>query len=488
MVDIDQSSAGGNTLRNNALGVPGVVFLVMAAVAPLTGIVVVASLAIALGNGGGASASFIIVALVLLVFSVGYAQMSKQLISAGGFYAFVVRGLGRTGGLVAGFIATVGYNFFVVGTIGTSGFFLQTVIASFTGFNMHWYIWGVLSMIACFALASSGIDFSAKVLGVSLVLEVLVLLAFDFAVLVRTGLTFDAFSIDSIRTGSLPIGLLLAATGFLGYEATSLFGEEAKRPFKTVPRATYTAICSIGFILAFTTWAVVSAAGVAQAQSTALEHLPTGDLLFTLADQQLGSAFVDIMKILLLVSLTAAMLAFHNSATRYLFSLGRARVLPHLFSRTRPNGVPQHALVVNAVFGIVVAGLFALAGLDPIGTLVPSMIGFGTLCILALQMLAALSIVIWFRRSHDPRWWSTLIAPGVGFLCLLAIVVGSIANFSTVAGSQALAVNLLPVILGIALVAGIVFGLYLKRNKPDVYDGLSTDIERFNLPQDARRG
>jgi amino acid transporter len=85
-------------LRRNALGVAGIVFLVLAAVAPLTGIVVVASLVIALGNGGGAPVSFFIVAIVLLLFAVGYAQMSKQLVNAGGFYAFVVKGLGRTGG------------------------------------------------------------------------------------------------------------------------------------------------------------------------------------------------------------------------------------------------------------------------------------------------------------------------------------------------------------------------------------------------------
>src|SRR5699024_3319295 len=88
-------------LRANALGAAGIVFLVMAAVAPLPGVIVVAGLAITLGNGGGTPASFLIVALILLLFSVGYAQMSKKLVSAGGFYAFVVRGLGRTGGLVA---------------------------------------------------------------------------------------------------------------------------------------------------------------------------------------------------------------------------------------------------------------------------------------------------------------------------------------------------------------------------------------------------
>lgn len=468
-------------LRQGALGVAGIVFLVLAAVAPLTGIVVVASLAIALGNGGGTPMSFFLVAAVLLLFAGGYAQMSKQLVSAGGFYAFVVKGLGRTGGLVAGFVATLGYNFFVVGTIGTSGFFMQTIIGDLTGFDLHWYVWGLVSIVVCFLMARTGVDFSSKVLGVALVLEVLMLVVFDVSVLVQTGYDVSAFSPESVLSGSLPIGLLLAATGFLGFEATALFSEEARDPLRTVPRATYTAIAAIGVILGVTTWAVVSATGVEQAQQTALDHLEAGDLIFSLSQTYLGGPLTTVMEVLLLVSLFAAMLAFHNSATRYLFSLGRAKVLPQALARTRANGAPQLAGLVQAGFAAVVAGLFALAGADPIGTLVPAMLGFGTLSVLVLQGLAALSIVVHFRRDRDPRLWSTLVAPGIGFLGLLGIVVMAVANFDIVAGSDAPAVRMLPLLLVVALVGGIAYAAHLRKNRPDVYQGLADDLERFNV-------
>ena len=98
-------------------------------------------------------------------------------------------------------------------------------------------------------------------LGVSLVLEVAILIVFDISVLVQTGFDISAFSPEAVFSGSLPIGLLLAATAFLGFEATALFSEEARNPLKTVPRATYTAIIAIGLILGVTTWAVVSATG-----------------------------------------------------------------------------------------------------------------------------------------------------------------------------------------------------------------------------------
>jgi amino acid transporter len=476
-------SSQDNALRSGALGVAGIVFLVLAAVAPLTGIVVVASLAIALGNGGGAPMSFLVVAAILLLFAVGYAQMSKLLVNAGGFYAFVVKGLGRTGGLVAGFIATLGYNFFVVGTIGTSGFFMQAIIGDLTGFEMHWYVWGLASIVVCFLMARTGVDFSSKVLGVALVLEVLMLVVFDISVLLQTGYDVSAFSAQSVLSGSLPIGLLLAATGFLGFEATALFGEEARDPLRTVPRATYTAIASIGVILGVTTWAVVSATGVEQAQQAGLDHLEAGDLIFALSQTYLGGPLTTVMMVLLLVSLFAAMLAFHNSATRYLYSLGRARVLPRALARTRGNGAPQLAGVVQAGFAAAVAGLFALAGADPIASLVPAMLGFGTLSVLVLQGLAALSIVVYFRRARDPRTWSTLVAPGIGFLGLLVIVVMAVANFDIVAGSDAMAVQLLPLLLLVALVGGIAYGAYLRRHRPGVYQGLADDLERFNVHQ-----
>lgn len=477
------STGSASGLKRGTLGTPGVVFLVLAAVAPLTGTVVVASLAIALGNGGGTPFAFLVIAALFLIFAVGYAQMSRVLVNAGGFYAFVLKGLGRTGGLVAGLIATLGYNFFVVGTIGTSGFFMQTIIAQLTGLDVHWYVWGLLSIVASFLLARRGIDISSAVLGIALVLETLVLVVFDISVLVRTGFSVEAFSPDAIFSGSLPIGLLLAATAFLGFEATSLFGEEAKNPSRTVPRATYIAVSIIGVVFALTSWAVVSATGVAQAQSTSQEHLESGDLLFSLAGQYLGDPLVKVMMVLLLVSLFAAMLAFHNSAARYLYALGRARVFPYALARTNAGGSPVVACIVQAVFAVVVAGAFALAGLDPITSLVPSMIGFGTLCIMVLQVLAALAIIVHFRRQRDPRIGRTLVAPLIAMLGLGTIVVLAIINFDIVAGSDALAVRLLPLLLVVAVVGGLILGPYLRRKRPQVYAALAEDMDKAGLDE-----
>lgn len=474
------SDTVNTTLRKDALGVGAIVFLVLAAVAPLTGMVVVASLAIAFGNGGGAPFSFLAVAAVLLLFAIGYGKMSSQMVNAGGFYAFVVKGLGRPAGLAAGYIATLGYNFFVVGTIGTSGFFMMVLIDFLFGFSLNWFLWGAASMVVAYLMGVKGIDFSSKVLGVSLVLETSILVVFDIAVLFKHGYDFSAFSADAITTGSLSIGLLLAATGFLGFEATSLFSEEARNPLKTIPRATYLAITTIGLLLAVTTWAVVSATGVEEAQQTSIDHLEGGDLVFSLGAEYLGEFMMKVMMVLLLVSLFAAMLAFHNSATRYLFSLGRAGVLPKALSRTSSTGSPVFAGTMQAGFALLVAGLFRIADLDPILQVVPAMLGFGTLAIVVLQALAALSIVVHFRRAGDPRLGSTLVAPAIGFIGLSFIVVMAVTHFDVVAGSTEKTITNLPWLLVLALVIGVGQALYLKSNQSEAYDGLNADLERFD--------
>ncbi|MGW4833694.1 APC family permease [Amycolatopsis japonica] len=472
-------SRDDTSLAKNVLGVPGIVFLVLAAVAPLTGMIVIAAIGIAVGNGGGMVAAFLLATVVLLLFAVGYAQMSRVLTSAGGFYAFVVKGLGRTPGLVAGFIAMLGYNCFVAGAIGTSGFFTSTAIDDVFGVKLDWLFWSALSVALVLLLSRRGIAVSAKVLGASLILEVSILLIMDFSVLFRHGFSFAAFSPSVMFQGAGGLALLFAANAFIGFEATALFGEEARDPKRTIPRATYIAIGFIGVFAAFTTWAVVSAIGAEQAQDVAAAHLSSGDLVLSVAQEYLGGPLTKVMLLLLVVSLFAALLALHNSATRYLYALGRVGVLPRVLGKTSPrNGAPRYASIVQLLFGSVVALAFRLAGLDPVADLTASMTGFGTLGILTLQLFAAVAILVYFRRTRDRRVVKTLIAPGLGAVGLGLIVTLAIVNFPTLAGSSNGVVPLLPWLLLIVALAGLALAGWLRRFRPSVYDALETDLER----------
>ncbi|MDA3623936.1 APC family permease [Saccharopolyspora sp. WRP15-2] len=481
------ASAPETELRGQ-LGVSGVVFLVLAAVAPLTGIIVIGGICIAVGVGGGTPVMFLIATAVFLLFAVGYAQMAKKLVNAGGFYAYVVRGLGRTAGLVAAFVAVVGYNCFVAGAVGTSGFFTSEVVGSVLGLHAPWWVWSLVSVVGVWLLTRAGIDFSAKVLGVALVCEVAILLVLDLAILVRTGFSFEVFQPEVFLSGSLGLGLLFAANAFVGFEATGLFSEEARDPKRTIPRATYVAIAFIGAFAAVTTWAIVSALGVREAGGIAADHLDAGDLVFTVSEDYLGSALTGVMQLLLVVSLFAALLALHNSAARYLYALGRVRVFPKQLARTRPqNGSPVVASTVQLVLASAVAMAYAVAGADPVTSLVASFTGIGTLGLIALQAIAATGIVVHFRRTRDPRWGTTFALPLLGGIGLWTVTVLAFANFPQLAGSDSPVIALLPWLLPVAAVLAIVVAAVFRVAKKNIWDSLEQDLDKVALRAEEER-
>ena len=91
------------------LGTVGIVFMVVAAAAPLTVIGGNMPLGMGLGNGAGAPVGFLIAALVLLLFSIGFVTMTPHVPEAGAFFSYVTLGLGKrpgTGIAVVALIAT----------------------------------------------------------------------------------------------------------------------------------------------------------------------------------------------------------------------------------------------------------------------------------------------------------------------------------------------------------------------------------------------
>ena len=89
MTDNQQS-----TLKSGRLGVLGIVFFVVAASAPLVGITGAVPVAMLLGNGAAVPGAYLAVGITLLIFSVGYATMSKSMTNSGAFFAYVGKGLG----------------------------------------------------------------------------------------------------------------------------------------------------------------------------------------------------------------------------------------------------------------------------------------------------------------------------------------------------------------------------------------------------------
>src|SRR6476469_8268986 len=91
-------------LRGN-LGVASIVFMVVAAAAPLGVIGGVVPLGIASGNGAGFPATFIAATIILLFFAVGFTAMTPHVEEAGAFFSYVRKSLGFPTGIGIALVA-----------------------------------------------------------------------------------------------------------------------------------------------------------------------------------------------------------------------------------------------------------------------------------------------------------------------------------------------------------------------------------------------
>src|SRR5690349_17943099 len=108
------------------------------------------------------------------------------------------------------------------------------------------------------------IGISARILWVLVRAEHLCVLPLDVLILMHGGhhgLHACPFTPAAFMAGSPAIGLLFCFASFIGFEATTIYAEEAKRPEVTVPVATYLSVSLIGAFYAFTTWCMVLGAG-----------------------------------------------------------------------------------------------------------------------------------------------------------------------------------------------------------------------------------
>jgi hypothetical protein len=307
------------------------------------------------------------------------------------------------------------------------------------------------------------------------VLEFLVLIVFNVLVVAQKGAAAfpsESFSPTQVTSGSLGIALMFAFFSFVGFESAALYGEETQDPERSIPRATYIAVASIGVFYVLTSWIIVGAAGASQAAAQA--GVDKGVFVFNLIQQYGGEVLYDISAVLLCTSVLAGYLALHNATSRYLFALGREKVLPKRLGHYHPHHFSPHiASVTVSVLTAAVVGAFAISGGDPFVVMVPSLIGVGTLGIIALQAAASLAVVAFFWGRSDRELWQCVIAPAIGFFGLVTAFVMAVTHYPTLTGSSDILVNSVPYVLVAVAAAGVVMALVLRRHRPATYAAIA---------------
>ncbi len=140
------------------LGVPAIVFMVVAAAAPLTVVGGAAPLGILLGNGVGFPSMFAIAAVILIFFAVGLAAMTRHVPKPGAFFTFVGYGLGKPAGLATAFLALLTYTTIQIAVHGYIGFILSVTVAGLGGPDLPWWVYSLLTIVAVGVLGYRHID------------------------------------------------------------------------------------------------------------------------------------------------------------------------------------------------------------------------------------------------------------------------------------------------------------------------------------------
>ncbi|ANW62426.1 amino acid permease [Mycobacterium sp. djl-10] len=488
----DENAGGGvQRLKRNAVGTFGVIFMAVATAAPITAMVGNVPIAVGFGNGSHAPAGYLVATIVLGLFAIGYATMAKHITATGAFYGYISHGLGRVMGMASGLIITMAYIVFEGSLIGIFAYFFQNLFASQLGITVHWLIPALLMLVLNCVLTYFDVNLTAKVLGVFLITEIVMLALGALAVLFRGGgpegfavaetlNPIGAFTPAAIAGASAGLGLFFAFWSWVGFESTAMYGEESKDPKRIIPRATMIAVLGVGIFYIFVSWMAIAGTGPQQSVELAQDPATAGDIFFNPVRSTYGEWAITVFNILLVTGSFACGMAFHNCASRYLYALGReglsTGLQKTLGATHRTHGSPYIASFVQTGITLVLILAFFFAGMDPYVHLYTLLAILGTMAILIVQSLCAFAVIAYFHfhKNHpsSAHWFKTFLAPLLGGMGMLYVVYLLWEHKDAAAGaaSGTLLFKLTPWIVVGVFVIGALLALYFKLRDPRRYE------------------
>ncbi|MCB5909941.1 APC family permease [Streptomyces pinistramenti] len=484
-------------LRAGRIGTPGLLLSVLAASAPLMVVAGVMVTTYQVMGIVGQPLLFVILGIVMALFSVGYAEMSRHVHNAGAFYAYIARGLGGTVGSGASFVALAAYSALQVGIYGIFGFEVAGLLDRYLSVTVAWWIPALAGVAVTGALGALKIDLNAKVLGVLLVIEVALIAVFDIAFAAAPGpqgLSLHAFDPAALGGAGLGTALCFAVAAFVGFEQAPVYAEETSRPQTVVARVMFLAVGFVAVFFAVSSWLIGVATGPGNVIAAAGKEGP--ELIFSLTGPRLDTAFTDALHLFFVTGIFASMLSFHNVVARYAFAMGREGLLPAALGRTaRSSGAPALGSLLQTVISAAVVLGFTLGDDTPADDPATPVLALftwggnvGALGVILLMATASVAVIAFFvRRGAGRAQAGRLLAAGLAALALLAVLGYAVKDFDVLVAADRGSVLrwLLPSLIGIAAVVGLVHGRVLRVRRPAVHARIGLGNEAFQLEKAA---
>jgi APA family basic amino acid/polyamine antiporter len=243
-------------------------------------------------------------------------------------------------------------------------------------------------------------------------------------------LFFCAVAFTAFKSGNLrpfaPMGWAgISAAGskvffsYIGFDAASTAGEEAKNPRRDLPLAI---VLSLAIVTAV--YVLVGLAAVAAMHWTRFSLSGSEASLAEVLNEATGRTWPSmILSLGAVIAIASVVLTVMYGQTRILFAMSRDGLVPEVFQRISPR---RRVPVANTV--IVAAFIGTLGGVVPLGRLVDAT-SIGTLFAFALVSVGV--IVLRRTRPDLPRSFRTPLYPltplaGVGFCVYLMVGLGGV--------------------------------------------------------------
>jgi len=338
-----------------------------------TGIFVVVGAGVA-EAGPAVIIAFILAGITCFFSALSYAELSSSIPVSGSAYTYAYATMGEVVAFIIGWDLILEYGVAVaavaVGWGGnlnefldnTFGYALPESIAGPPGEGGVVNIPAVVIVTAITLLLIRGVRESARANSVMVVFKILVLVF--FIVVAAT-----VFSADNVTTDFAPNGvdgIVTAASliffAYIGFDAISTGGEEARNPARDLPLAILGALgaCTVIYILT-----AVTAVGALPAEQLAESEAPLAQAM----DEGAGIGWAaSLLAFGALVAITSVILSVLYGQTRIMFAMSRDGLVPRRLAAVNPRtGTP---VLLTLVFGLGIAILAALVPLQEIVELV----------------------------------------------------------------------------------------------------------------------
>ncbi|WP_183419349.1 amino acid permease [Microbacterium proteolyticum] len=352
------------------------------------------------------------VALIVLAFTaVSYGKMVRVIPSAGSAYTYARESIHPGVGFVVGWTALTDYLLLPMVNALILRSYMEALFPDVPG-----WLWVVVFTAGVTGVIYLTMRGTSNINMILLVFSILVMTVFVVMVVVQlvggagagTAVSLAPFVHDDVQFGAVLAGATIVCFSFIGFDAVSMYSEEAKSP-KIMPRAILLTLVAGGVI--FLIAAYVTQLRFPDASAFPPEAIENSTLP-EIGVQVGGPVFQAVLTAAGFAATLASWLASHASVSRMLMVMGRNNVLPRrIFGFVNPK---THTPTIS----IIIVGLVSLLAISFTLEQIAAYINYGALVAFTFVNV---SVIAWFAirkglRKTPGDIFRYIVMPGIGVL------------------------------------------------------------------------